>query len=50
MSEWVIQNWEYVLVVFYSVEKIVKMTPTKYDDILFDMLLKPIKEKISPSK
>ena len=50
MSEWVIQNWEYVLVVFYAVEKIVKMPPTKYDDILFDMLLKPIKEKISPSK
>ena len=50
MSEWVIQNWEYVLVVFYAVEKIVKMTPTKYDDILFDMLLKPIKEKFTPSK
>ena len=49
MSEWVIQNWEYVLVVFY-VEKIVKMTPTKYDDILFDMLLKPVKEKLSPKK
>ena len=27
-----------------------EMTPTKYDDILFDMLLKPIKEKIAPSK
>ena len=50
MSEWVIQNWEYVLVVFSAVEKIVKMTPTKYDDILFDMLLKPIKEKLSPKK
>ena len=50
LSEWVIQNWEYVLVVFYAVEKIVKMTPTKYDDILFDMLLKPVKEKLSPKK
>jgi hypothetical protein len=34
----------------YALEKIVKMTPTKYDDILFDMLLKPIKEKFAPSK
>ena len=50
MSEWVIQNWEYVLVVFYAVEKIVKMTPTKYDDILFDMLLKPIQGKIIHQK
>jgi len=43
-------NWEYVLVVLYAVEKIVKLTPTKYDDIVFDMVLKPIKDKFSPSK
>ena len=50
MSEWIAANWEYVLVVIYALEKNVKMTPTKYDDILFDMLLKPIKDKFSPSK
>ena len=50
MSEWIAANWEYVLVVLYAVEKIVKLTPTKYDDIIFDMLLKPIKEKIAPTK
>ena len=50
MSEWIAANWEYVLVVIYALEKIVIMTPTKYDDILYDMLLKPIKEKFSPSK
>ena len=50
MTEWIAGNWEYVLVVIYALEKIVKLTPTKYDDILFDMLLKPIKEKFAPSK
>ena len=50
MSEWIVANWEYVLVVLYAVEKIVKLTPTKYDDIIFDMLLKPIKENIAPTK
>ena len=50
MSEWLAQNWEYVLVAFYAIEKIVKLTPTKYDDIVFDMILKPIKEKFAPSK
>ena len=50
MSECVAQNWEYILVVIYALEKIVKLTPTKYDDIIFDMILKPIKEKIAPSK
>ena len=48
--DWLVANWEYVLVVFYALEKIVKLTPTKYDDIIFDMVLKPIKDKITPSK
>ena len=50
MTEWIAANWEYVLIVIYALEKIVKLTPTKYDDILFDMLLKPIKEKMMPGK
>ena len=50
MSEWVTANWEYILVVVYALEKIVKLTPTKYDDIIFDMILKPIKNKVMPSK
>ena len=50
MTEFIAANWEYVLVVIYALEKIVKLTPTKYDDILFDMLLKQIKEKFAPSK
>ncbi len=50
MSEWIVANWECILVVIYALEKIVKITPTKYDDIIFDMILKPIKEKVMPSK
>ena len=47
MSEWLAANWEYALIVIYALEKIVKLTPTKYDDIVFDMILKPIKDKIA---
>ena len=50
MSEWIVANWEYILVAVYAFEKIVKLTPTKYDDIIFDMILKPIKNKVMPSK
>ena len=39
MSEWIAANWEYVLVVIYALENIVKMPQTKYDDILFDMFI-----------
>ena len=50
MSEWLAANWEYALIVIYALENIVKLSPTKYDDIVFDMILKPIKDKIAPSK
>lgn len=35
-------HWEYMLVFFYALEKIVKITPFKWDDILFDMIIGPL--------
>ncbi len=34
--EWLSNNWEWVLVGFYVAEKIVKVTPVVWDDILVD--------------
>ena len=42
MSEWLATNWEWVLLGFYVVEKVVKLSPSKKDDIIFDSILKPI--------
>ena len=39
-------NWEYVLLVVYVVEKLVKLSPSKKDDVIFDMILKPIMDKV----
>tara|TARA_R110002012_G_C11529438_1_gene600326 strand:- start:252 stop:398 length:147 start_codon:yes stop_codon:yes gene_type:complete len=39
-------NWEYVLLVVYVVEKLVKLSPSKKDDVVFDMILKPIMDKV----
>ena len=39
-------NWEYVLLAIYVVEKIVKLSPSKKDDVIFDMVLKPIIVKV----
>ena len=44
--EWIAENWEWVLLGFTILEKIVKLSPTKYDDMLFDMILKPIFQKV----
>ena len=39
-------NWEYVLLVLYVVEMIVKLSPSKKDDVVWDMVIKPIVDKI----
>ena len=38
MIEYIIQNWEYFLLGFMILEKVVKITPFKWDDILVDGL------------
>jgi len=35
--DWMLKNWQWLLAGFYVAEKIVKLTPTKYDDIVVDM-------------
>ena len=44
--DWIITNWEWVMLGFYTLEKIVKLSPSKKDDIIFDTVLKPIWDKL----
>ena len=46
MLESLISNWEYVLLVLYVVEKAIKLSPSKKDDLVWDMIIKPIISKI----
>ena len=39
-------NWEYVLLALYVVEKVIKLSPSKKDDVIFDMVIKPIVDMI----
>ena len=50
MTEWLINNWEYALVGFYALEKIVLLSATKYDDMLWSMFVKPMFNKLSGKK
>ena len=36
--EWLQMNWEIVIVVFFCLEKIVKLSPSDKDDILVDVV------------
>lgn len=39
---WILANWEWVMLGMYVLEKVVKLSPTTKDDVIFDMVLKPI--------
>ena len=43
---WITGNWEWVLLAVYVIEKVVKLSPSKKDDVIFDMVLKPIIDKV----
>ena len=42
--DWIISNWEWMLLGFMVAEKLVKMSPTQYDDILLDFIWGNIKK------
>ena len=37
--DWLMSNWDICLLVFMIAEKAVKASPSKYDDILLDMVV-----------
>jgi len=46
MLSLITSNWEYFLLALYVVEKAIKLSPSKKDDLIWDMVLKPIVDKI----
>ena len=46
MIEWISNNYGIVLAVIMLAEKLVKLSPTKYDDIILDMIWGGIKKAI----
>ena len=46
MMEFITTNWEWCLLGLYVLEKGIKLSPSKKDDLLWDMVLKPIVNKV----
>jgi len=44
--DWFANNWTLAVAVFWMLEKVVKLTPTKYDDILIDVIWGGIKKAL----
>ena len=48
--EWIQSHWEWVLLGFMVLEKVIKISPSKHDDMLLDMIIRPLMEKLRPKK
>ena len=46
MMEFITSNWEWCLLGLYVLEIGIKLSPSKKDDLLWDMVLKPIVNKV----
>ena len=46
MLSFLTSNWEWFLLALYILEKGIKLSPSKKDDLVWDMVLKPIVDKI----
>ena len=44
--DWLANNWDICLLVFVIIEKAIKASPSKYDDILLDMVWSGIKKSL----
>lgn len=48
--EWLTLNWEWVLLGFMVLEKIVKMSPSDKDDILLDIVFQGLTKIVKKEK
>ena len=48
--EWLQMNWEWVLLGFMILEKIVKMSPSDKDDILLDVIVQGLTKMVKGEK
>ena len=46
MMEFLTNNWEWCLLGLYVLEKAILLSPSKKDDMIWNMLLKPLVDKI----
>ena len=44
--DWLSQNWEWVLLGFMILEKLVKMSPSDKDDILLDVVVQGLTKMV----
>ena len=46
MFSFITSKWEWCLLALYVIEKAIKLSPSKKDDLIWDMVIKPVVDKI----
>ena len=55
MDQWLVDNWEYVVIVILAIDKTIALSPSKWDDLLWTSVKKAVfklagKDKDEPAK
>tara|TARA_R100000458_G_C8265201_1_gene240322 strand:- start:225 stop:401 length:177 start_codon:yes stop_codon:yes gene_type:complete len=50
LTQWLTDNWQTVIVIFFCLEKVVKLSPSKNDDILVDVLFNGVKQLVNKTE
>jgi hypothetical protein len=50
ITQWLVENWVGILGISYVADKLVKATPTKYDDLVVDVLVGAVKKMAGKGK
>lgn len=40
--EWIVENWEYALIIILSIDKAVALSPSTWDDLIWSSIKKAI--------
>ena len=48
--EWVSANWEYMLIGILCIDKLVSLSPTKWDDLIWTSIKKAIYKAVGKEK
>jgi len=50
IMEWLSDNWEWVMLAFVVLEKVVKLSPSDKDDIMVDVLFQGLSKMVGKGK
>tara|TARA_Y100001951_G_C11287341_1_gene269660 strand:+ start:42 stop:191 length:150 start_codon:yes stop_codon:yes gene_type:complete len=48
--EWIVENWEYILIIFFGIDKAVALSPSTWDDLMWTSVKKIVFKAMGKGK